>query len=91
MTSLSTGDWQPHYYVDPQAPGIATVTKLERNLSMLVVIGFGAMAGVGLGTRITELLRIGFKPLGLALVSALLAGMVSATLIRALYRPRVTT
>lgn len=143
------------YYVDPQVLGIATVTKLERNLSMLVVIplmsilyhrrsaegvapppwwtmvplfvvGFGAMAilrtvgdmgehplgvlsqaqwhafldlgkhgatyclgiamaGVGLGTRITELRKIGFKPLGLALVSALFIGIVSATMIRTLY------
>lgn len=143
------------YYVDPQVLSVATVTKLERNLSMLVVIplmsilyhrrsaegsapppwwtmvplfviGFGAMAilrtvgdmgerplgilsqdqwhafldmakhgatyclgiamaGVGLGTRITELRKIGFKPLGLALVSALLVGILSATMIRTLY------
>jgi len=143
------------YYVDPQVLSVATVTKLERNLSMLVVIplmsilyhrrsaegsapppwwtmvpffviGFGAMAilrtvgdmgerplgmlsqdqwhafldlskhgaiyclgiamaGVGLGTRITELRKIGFKPLGLALVSALIVGIISALMIRTLY------
>ena len=142
------------YYVDPQVLSVATVTKLERNLSMLIVIplmsilyhrrsakgtapppwwtmvplfviGFGAMAvlrtigdlgerplgvlsqdqwhllldagkhgatyclgiamaGVGLGTRITELRKIGFKPLGLALVSALIVGVISATLVTAL-------
>ncbi|MFO1407839.1 MAG: putative sulfate exporter family transporter [Steroidobacteraceae bacterium] len=143
------------YYVDPRVLSVATVTKLERNLSMLVlvpmmairhhrksaeggvappwytmvplfVVGFGAMAvlrtvgdlgerpfgfvttdqwhafldlgkhgatyclgiamaGVGLGTRIADLRRIGFRPLGLALTSALLVGVVSATLIHALY------
>ena len=143
------------YYVDPQVLGIATVTKLERNLSMLVVIplmsilyhrrsaegaapppwwtmipmfviGFAAMAalrtvgdlgdrplgmfsqdqwhafldtarhgakyclgiamaGVGLGTRIGDLKTIGLKPLGLALVSALLVGILSALMIRTLY------
>ena len=143
------------YYVDPQVLGIATVTKLERNLSMLVVIplmsilyhrrsaegaapppwwtmiplfvlGFAAMAvlrtvgdlgdrplgvfsqdqwhaildlgkngakyclgiamaGVGLGTRIGDLRRIGLKPLGLALASALFVGILSATLITILY------
>jgi uncharacterized integral membrane protein (TIGR00698 family) len=143
------------YYVDPQALSVATVTKLERNLSMLAlvplmairyhrrsstggapprwysmvplfVVGFGAMAllrtmgdlgtrpfglltpeqwhafleagkhgatyclgiamaGVGLGTRVADLRRIGLKPLGLALTSALLVGVVSAVLIRTWY------
>ncbi|MFO1394074.1 MAG: putative sulfate exporter family transporter [Steroidobacteraceae bacterium] len=143
------------YYVDPRVLSVATVTKLERNLSMLVlvpmmairhhrksaeggapppwytmvplfVVGFGAMAvlrtvgdlgdrpfglvtpdqwhafldlgkhgatyclgiamaGVGLGTRIADLRKIGFRPLGLALTSALLVGIVSAVLIHTLY------
>ena len=143
------------YYVDPQVLSVATVTKLERNLSMLAlvpmmairyhrrsseggvtppwysmvplfVVGFGAMAllrtvgdlgdrpfgllssgqwhafleagkhgatyclgiamaGVGLGTRVADLRRIGLKPLGLALTSALLVGVVSALLVRAWY------
>jgi len=143
------------YYQAPQALNVATVTKLERNLSMLLVIplmsilhhrrcsegseppawwtmiplfviAFGcmsalrtigdmsprpfglltletwhsllhvaarastfclgvAMAGVGLGTRIGELRDIGFKPLGLGLVSALMVGIVSTLLIKLLY------
>ena len=143
------------YYVDPQVLSVATVTKLERNLSMLAlvplmairyhrrsseggvpppwysmvplfVVGFGAMAllrtvgdlgdrpfgllssgqwhafleagkhgatyclgiamaGVGLGTRVADLRRVGLKPLGLALTSALLVGVASALLIHALY------
>jgi uncharacterized integral membrane protein (TIGR00698 family) len=143
------------YYRDAQALNVATVTKLERNLSMLVVIplmsilyhrrsaegsapppwytmvplfviGFAcmsalrtigdlgtspfglltpdqwhgfiklashvttyclgiAMAGVGLGTSIKGLKRIGFKPLGLGLVSALIVGVISTILIKALY------
>ena len=44
-----------------------------------------AMAGVGLGTRIADLRRIGLRPLGLALTSALLVGVVSVLLVRALY------
>ena len=143
------------YYRDAQALNVATVTKLERNLSMLVVIplmailyhrrsaegsapppwytmvplfviGFAcmsalrtigdlgtspfglltpdqwhgfiklashvttyclgiAMAGVGLGTSIKGLKRIGFKPLGLGLVSALIVGVISTILIKTLY------
>jgi uncharacterized integral membrane protein (TIGR00698 family) len=143
------------YYRDAQALDVATVTKLERNLSMLIVIplmailyhrrssegsapppwwtmvplfviGFAcmsalrsigdlgerpfglltpdqwhgfvklashvttyclgiAMAGVGLGTSIKGLKRIGFKPLGLGLVSALIVGIISAILIKILY------
>lgn len=143
------------YYHAPEALNVATVTKLERNLSMLVVIplmsvlyhrrssqgaepppwwtmvplfvvGFAcmsllrtvgdlgqrplglltpdqwhgflgqashvtgyclgtAMAGVGLGTRIKGLRGIGLKPLGLALVSALIVGIISTLLIEALY------
>jgi len=143
------------YYHAPEALNVATVTKLERNLSMLIVIplmsilyhrrssegaapppwwtmvplfvvGFAcmsilrtigdvggrpfglltpdqwhafikqashvtgyclgiAMAGVGLGTRIRELRGIGFKPLGLGLVSALIVGIISTLLIKTLY------
>jgi uncharacterized integral membrane protein (TIGR00698 family) len=143
------------YYHAAEALNVATVTKLERNLSMLIVIplmsilyhrrsaagsepppwwtmvplfvvgfacmsalrtigdlgdrplgflspeqwhaftGFAshaatwclgtAMAGVGLGTSIGGLRSIGFKPLGLGLVSALLVGAISAVLVRALY------
>lgn len=143
------------YYNDPQALDIATVTKLVRNLGMLVVIpvmsviyhrkfadageppkwwtmiplfvvgfacmslirtvgdmgdpAFGfiapeiwktivsytkeaaeiclavAMAAVGLGTSIMGLVRIGLKPLGVGLFSALLVGVVSATLIMVIY------
>ena len=143
------------YYHAPEALNVATVTKLERNLSMLIVIplmsilyhrrssagsapppwwtmiplfvvGFAAMsalrtvgdlgdrpfgrltleqwhgfldvakhastyclgiamAGVGLGTRIRELRGIGFKPLGLGLVSALIVGIISTLLIKSLY------
>jgi uncharacterized integral membrane protein (TIGR00698 family) len=43
-----------------------------------------AMAAVGLGTSIKGLRRIGFRPLGLGLVSALVVGGVSLVLIRAL-------
>ena len=143
------------YYVDSQVLSVATVTKLERNLSMLAlipmmairyhrrsseggvappwysmvplfVVGFGAMAllrtigdlgdrpfgvlapehwhafleagkhgatyclgiamaGVGLGTRVADLRKIGLRPLGLALTSALLVGVVSAVLVRTWY------
>jgi uncharacterized integral membrane protein (TIGR00698 family) len=144
------------YYHAPEALNVATVTKLERNLSMLIVIplmaimyhrktnqgaeappwwtmiplfvvgfaamsllrtvgdlggerplgmldagqwhafvGFGkeaasyclaiAMAGVGLGTSIKGLRSIGFKPLALGLVSALIVGLISATLIKLIY------
>jgi len=143
------------YYHAPEALNVATVTKLERNLSMLVVIplmsilyhrrssagtepppwytmvplfviGFAAMsllrtvgdlgdrplglmdpdqwhsiikygkeassyclaiamAGVGLGTSIRGLRSIGLKPLMLGLVSALIVGVISATLITVLY------
>ncbi len=143
------------YYHAPEALNVATVTKLERNLSMLVVIplmsilyhrrssegaappawwtmvplfviAFGcmsalrsigdmglrpfglltpelwhdllhfaaqassfclgvAMAGVGLGTSIKGLRSIGFNPLGLGLVSALIVGIISTLLIKSLY------
>lgn len=143
------------YFHAPQALDVATVTKLERNLSMLVVIplmailyhrkastgtapppwwtmvplfvvGFAAMsllrtigdlgdrpfgllspaqwhdfiklakevvnyclaiamAGVGLGTSIKGLRSIGLKPLALGLVSALIVGLVSASLVTLLY------
>jgi uncharacterized membrane protein YadS len=143
------------YYAAPEALNVATVTKLERNLSMLVVIplmailyhrrssegsapppwytmvplfvvGFAcmsglrtigdlgerpfglltpdqwhaviktashvtgyclgiAMAGVGLGTSIKGIRSIGFKPLGLGLVSALIVGIISTLLIKTLY------
>jgi uncharacterized integral membrane protein (TIGR00698 family) len=143
------------YYHAPEALNVATVTKLERNLSMLIVIplmsilyhrrssegsapppwwtmvplfvvGFAcmsalrtigdlgqrpfglltpdqwrgfiklashvttyclgiAMAGVGLGTSIKGIRSIGFKPLGLGLVSALIVGLISTLLIKTLY------
>jgi uncharacterized integral membrane protein (TIGR00698 family) len=143
------------FYDDPRALEVATVTKLVRNLGMLVVIplmciihhrrarepgvapswwnivpmvvigfagmslirtvgdlgdtAFGllsrdqwqsvialfrqsaeiclavAMASVGLGTDIRELLKIGLKPLAMGLVAALLVGGVSASLITLLY------
>jgi len=144
------------YYHAPEALNVATVTKLERNLSMLVVIplmailyhrksnegseapawwtmvplfvvGFAAMsllrtvgdlggarplglldadqwhtiitfgkeaasyclaiamAGVGLSTSIKGLRSIGLKPLALGLVSALIVGLISATLITVIY------
>jgi uncharacterized membrane protein YadS len=44
-----------------------------------------AMAGVGLGTSIKGIRRIGLKPLGLGLVSALIVGIISTLLIKALY------
>jgi uncharacterized membrane protein YadS len=43
------------------------------------------MAGVGLGTSIKGLRGIGFKPLGLGLVSALMVGIISTLLIKSLY------
>jgi uncharacterized integral membrane protein (TIGR00698 family) len=143
------------YYRAPEALDVATVTKLLRNLSMLVVIpllailhhrkaasgaapppwwtmvplfvvGFAAMsllrtlgdlgerpfglldpgqwhafiklakevvtyclaiamAGVGLGTSIKGLRSIGPKPMVLALVSALLVGLISVALIKLIY------
>jgi uncharacterized membrane protein YadS len=143
------------YFDDPKALDVATVTKLVRNLSMLIVIplmaviyhrrsveggeapkwytliplfivGFAAMsalrsagdmgdrpfgilepeqwkaivgfvkqvatwclaiamAAVGLGTSIHGLRRIGLKPLGVGLFSALVVGLVSTLLIKALY------
>jgi uncharacterized integral membrane protein (TIGR00698 family) len=143
------------YYGDPQVLDIATVTKLVRNLGMLVVIpvmsviyhrrqsapgevpkwwtmiplfviGFAAMslfrsigdigdpafgcieldvwnsivnntknaadvllaiamAAIGLGTNIKHLVRMGLKPLGVGLFSAVLVGATSATLIYFLY------
>jgi len=143
------------YYHAPEALDVATVTKLLRNLSMLVVIplmailyhrkaasgaapppwwtmvplfvvGFAAMsllrtigdlserpfglldpdqwhafiklakevvtyclaiamAGVGLGTSIKGLRSIGPKPLMLGLVSALLVGLISVSLIKLFY------
>ena len=143
------------YFHSPQALDVATVTKLERNLSMLIVIplmailyhrrssegtapppwwtmvplfviGFAAMsllrtvgdlsehplgmldtaqwhaiikfgkeaasyclaiamAGVGLGTSIKGLRSIGPKPLMLGLVSALLVGLISVSLIKLFY------
>lgn len=143
------------YYQAPEALDVATVTKLLRNLSMLVVIplmailyhrkaasgaapppwwtmvplfviGFAAMsllrtigdlserpfglldpgqwhafiklakevvtyclaiamAGVGLGTSIKGLRSIGPKPMVLALVSALLVGLISVSLIKLFY------
>ena len=143
------------YYHSPEALDVATVTKLLRNLSMLIVIplmailyhrkasvgtapppwwtmvplfvvGFAAMsllrtvgdlgerplgflspeqwhgfiklakevvnyclaiamAGVGLGTSIKGLRSIGLKPLALGLVSALIVGLISASLITLLY------
>lgn len=143
------------YYHDPQALNVATVTKLVRNLGMLLVIplmsiayhrnaseegvvprwwtmvpvfiigfacmslvrtlgdmgdtAFGvlsrthwqatvgwvkegaevclavAMASVGLGTDIRDLISIGLKPLAMGLVAALLVGGVSATLVTLLH------
>lgn len=143
------------YFHSPEALDVATVTKLLRNLSMLVVIpllailfhrrssegcaaprwwtlvplfvvGFAAMsllrtvgdlgnrplglltpeqwhgfiglakeavnyclaiamAGVGLGTSIKGLRSIGLKPLALGLASALVVGVVSASVITLLY------
>ena len=146
------------YYNDPQALDVAAVTKLVRNLGMLViiplmsiiyhrksaeagkapkwwtmiplfVIGFAlmsllrtvgdmgdmgdlafgflqpeqwkaivshtkeaaevclaiAMAAVGLGTSIKGLIHIGLRPLGVGLFSAVLVGVVSASLITMLY------
>lgn len=143
------------YFDDPQALDVATVTKLVRNLSMLLVIplmavmyhrrssgggeapkwytmvplfivGFAgmsllrtvgdmgakpfgvleaaqwqaivglvkqvatyclavAMAAVGLGTSIHGLRRIGLKPLGVGLFSALLVGLVSYVLVSLIY------
>jgi uncharacterized membrane protein YadS len=44
-----------------------------------------AMAAVGLGTSIHGLRKIGLKPLGVGLFSALVVGVVSVLLIKALY------
>jgi uncharacterized integral membrane protein (TIGR00698 family) len=44
-----------------------------------------AMAAVGLGTSIRGLISIGFKPLAMGLIAALLVGGVSLTLISVLY------
>ena len=44
-----------------------------------------AMAAVGLGTSLSGLRRIGLKPLGVGLFSALLVGAVSYSLITLLY------
>jgi uncharacterized integral membrane protein (TIGR00698 family) len=143
------------YFDDPKALDVATVTKLVRNLSMLLVIplmavmyhrksseggaapkwytmiplfivGFAAMsalrtvgdmgekpfgvldpgqwksivgfikqvatyclaiamAAVGLGTSVHGLRKIGFRPLGVGLFSAILVGIVSTVLIKVLY------
>ena len=43
------------------------------------------MAGVGLGTSIKGLRAIGFKPLALGLVSALIVGLISVSLIKLIY------
>ena len=40
---------------------------------------------MGLGTSIRGLKSIGFKPLGLGLVSALIVGIISTLLIKTLY------
>ena len=143
------------FYASPEALDVATVTKLVRNLGMLVIIplmsivyhrgaseatapppwwtmvplfvlGFAAMsllrtvgdmgdsafgvlsqvqwqtvvsttktaaevclavamAAVGLSTDFRDLVQIGFKPLVMGLVAALLVGGVSATMIQLLY------
>lgn len=46
-----------------------------------------AMAGVGLGTSLTQLKRLGWKPLGVGLAAALLVGVVSLTLVTMLASP----
>ena len=46
---------------------------------------FLTMAAVGLGTSVAGLKSIGLKPLGVGLFSALLVGVVSASLIALLY------
>jgi uncharacterized membrane protein YadS len=44
-----------------------------------------AMAAVGLGTSIKDLIHMGLKPLGVGLFSAALVGLVSFSLISLLY------
>jgi uncharacterized membrane protein YadS len=44
-----------------------------------------AMAAVGLGTSIKGLVSIGFKPLAMGLIAALLVGGVSIAMISVLY------
>jgi len=50
----------------------------------LFVLGFVAMASVGLGTNLKRLRSLGVKPLGVGLVAALTVGGVSAVLIHVL-------
>ena len=68
-------------FLDPeQWKSIVAYTKQTAELCLAV-----AMASVGLGTSIKELMEIGMKPLAVGLFSALLVGGVSASLITLLY------
>jgi uncharacterized membrane protein YadS len=72
---------RPFGFLDPeQWTAIVGVVKQVATYCLAI-----AMAAVGLGTSIKGLRSIGFKPLGLGLVSALIVGVVSTLLIKVLY------
>ncbi len=63
-----------------QWDNFVATTKTAAELCLAV-----AMAAVGLGTRLRQLVDIGLRPLAVGLVSALIVGVVSAALVRAFY------
>lgn len=63
-----------------QWDGFVAMTKSVAELCLAV-----AMAAVGLGTRLKGLVDIGLKPLAVGLFSAVVVGVVSATLVRVFY------
>ena len=72
---------QPFGWLQPeQWDAIVSHTKQFAEICLAI-----AMAAVGLGTSIKGLVHIGLKPLGVGLFSAVVVGIVSATLITVLY------
>ncbi len=72
---------QPFGWLQPeQWDAIVSHTKQMAEICLAI-----AMAAVGLGTSIKDLVHIGLKPLGVGLFSAVVVGIVSATLITVLY------
>ena len=71
------------FYVNLQEETWSTIISYTKTTAEFC-LGI-AMAAVGLGTSIRGLIHIGLKPLGVGLFSALLVGVVSITLISALY------
>jgi uncharacterized membrane protein YadS len=75
MGDLAFGFLQPD-----QWQAIVSHTKEAAEICLAI-----AMAAVGLGTSIRGLIHIGLRPLGVGLFSAVLVGVVSASLITMLY------